>query len=296
MSELNYHHLRYFWAVAQEGNLTRAAEKLHVSQSAVSVQVKKLEESIGHDLFERRGRGLVLTQAGRVALDYADEIFNIGDELLGILEDEASLERMVLRIGVLSTLSRNFQFGFVERLLGRDDVVLKIRSSTLGELVERLEGHVLDVVLTNVLPGREESSTWVAHTLDEQPVSLIGRPETKRGRDLRTLLSEEPLVVPTPESGIRTGFDSLINRLAVTPKITTEVDDMAMLRLVARSHHGLSVIPPIVVQDELAAGTLVELVQLPQLSELFYALTVTRRSQNRVILDLVENSMKKARK
>lgn len=291
MNELNYHHLRYFWAVAREGNLTRAAEKLHVSQSAVSVQVKKLEESIGHELFDRQGRGLVLTQAGRIALDFADEIFDMGEELLGVLDDQANLERIVLRVGVLSTLSRNFQIGFVEPLLGRDDTRLKIRSGTLVELVEGLEGHLLDVVLTNVLPARNKDSSWVAHTLSEQPVSLIGPPGVGHGRDIGEMLSQESVVVPTIESGIRNGFDALTNRLRVRPMIVAEVDDMAMLRLVARNHEGLSVIPPIIVQDELAAGTLVEYAQLPQLSESFYALTVTRRTENATLSELLRLAM-----
>ncbi|HJL33358.1 MAG TPA: LysR family transcriptional regulator, partial [Polyangiaceae bacterium LLY-WYZ-15_(1-7)] len=97
MSDLNFHHLRYFWAVAHEGNLTRAAEQLHVSQSAVSVQIKKLEEDLGHALFERRGRQLHLTEAGRLALDYADTIFDLGGELVGVLDERASAERQRLR-------------------------------------------------------------------------------------------------------------------------------------------------------------------------------------------------------
>ena len=82
MSRLNYHHLRYFRAVAHDGNLTRAAERLNLSQSALSVQIRQLEDSIGHELFERRGRQLELTEAGRIALDYADVIFTTGEEFL----------------------------------------------------------------------------------------------------------------------------------------------------------------------------------------------------------------------
>ena len=105
---LNYNHLRYFWAVAHNGNLTRTAEQLHVSQSALSLQIKKLEEQLGHDLFERRGKQLLLTEAGRLVLDHADVIFASGDELLSTLKGEGAAHE-VLRVGALSTLSRNFQ-------------------------------------------------------------------------------------------------------------------------------------------------------------------------------------------
>ena len=123
MAELNYHHLRYFWAVAHEGNLTRAAERLYVSQSAVSVQIKQLERDLGHDLFERQGRRLVLTEAGSIALDYANSVFDLGDELLLTLGSEEGTAHRVLHVGAAATLSRNLQIQFLQPLLGREDRV-----------------------------------------------------------------------------------------------------------------------------------------------------------------------------
>ena len=104
MNQLNLHHLRYFQMVAHEGNLTRAAERLNVSQSAVSAQIRQLEERLGHSLFERRGRTLLLTEAGRVALDHADAIFAVAEELLNTLRERPSGRRQVLRVGSLATL------------------------------------------------------------------------------------------------------------------------------------------------------------------------------------------------
>ena len=127
MAELSLPHLRYFWAVAREGNLTRAAGRLNVSQSAVSVQIRKLEDALGTVLFERRGRGLELTNAGRVALDYADRIFSLGDELLHALESEGRRAERTVRVGVLATLSRNFQIGFLSPLVNRPGTRLRLR-------------------------------------------------------------------------------------------------------------------------------------------------------------------------
>ncbi len=107
VSGLSYAHLRYFWMVAREGSLTRAAHRLRITQSAVSVQLKKLEDDLGQRLFERRGRGLVLTNAGRIALDYAESIFALGEELVEALEQEGRAARQTLHVGVLATLSRN---------------------------------------------------------------------------------------------------------------------------------------------------------------------------------------------
>jgi LysR family transcriptional activator of nhaA len=295
MTSLNYHHLHYFWAVAHEGNLTRAAEKLHVSQSAVSVQIQKLEKSLGHDLFDRRGRELVLTEAGRIALDHADGIFSLGRELVGTLNEERR-ELVVLRVGSMATLSRNFQTRFLAPLFGRPDVEIVIRSGRFSDLLRALEAHRIDVLLANQVPPRDAATQWVAHAMAEQPLGIIGTPAQARraaaaggdGDDgLRALLTSAPLVLPAAESAMRIGFDALVDRLEIRPRIAAEVDDMAMLRLVAREGVGLAVIPPIVVRDELAAGELVEIAELPGLNETFYAITPTRRFPNPLLRELV---------
>lgn len=287
MGRLNYHHLRYFHAVAHEGNLTRAAEKLHVSQSAVSVQIQKLEERIGHALFDRTGRELVLTEAGRITLDHADAIFSLGDDLLGVL-NEHGRERYVLRVGSQATLSRNFQLGFLAPLFDRDDVEIVVRSGTFAELIQALEAHQIDVLLANWAPPRDSATRWVAHTIADQELSLIGRPGAGRvDSDLKTLLLETPLVLPARESSMRIGFDALLERLDIRPRIAAEVDDMAMLRLLARQGIGHAVIPPIVVRDELASGELAELAVLPGLRETFHAITPTRRFPNPLLQDLL---------
>lgn len=272
----NFHHLHYFWAVAHEENLTRAAERLHVSQSAVSMQIQKLEDELGHALFERRGKRLVLTEAGRIALDHADAIFAHGRELESALggKDRA---RQVLRVGSLATLSRNFQLAFLKPLFGRDDVELVVRSGGFADMLRMLEAHVLDVVLANVAPPRDASTPWVAHAIAKQTVTLVGhRTRRRRPKDLAKLLADEPLVVPSAESSIRAGFDALVARLGGRPRLVAEVDDMAMLRLLARELDALAVVPSIVVRDELRSGVLTEVAPLP-LVETFFAITLTRR-------------------
>lgn len=284
---INLKHLRYFWAVAREGNLTRAAERLFVTQSAVSIQLKSLEEELGTALFERRGRRLELTEAGRIALDHADTIFRVADELVETLRDGATVQR-VLRVGAVATLSRNFQLGFVKPLLGRRDVEVVIHSGTLRDLLQNLEAHQLDVVLATSSPARDAATKWTPHAVAKQAVSLVGRPEhAQPRRNLEELLRDEVVVLPTEESSIRTGFDALAESLGVRPKIAAEVDDMAMLRLVAREHHGVTVVPPVVVKDELEEGVLVELQRLPHLHETFFAITSKRRFPNPLLAELL---------
>ena len=289
---MNYNHLRYFWAVAHEGNLTRAAARLNVSQSALSVQIQKLEEALGHPLFEREGRQLRLTEAGRVALDHADAIFATGQELLRTLQGHQDGTRHVLRVGALSTLSRNFQISFLRPVLGREDVEVVLRSDDLGGLLQGLAAHRLDVVLADILPPRDAATPWISHALATQPVSLVGTPvrvnRHLRG-DLPGLLEAEPVVLPTLETTLRTGFDALVERLGLRPRIVAEVDDMAMLRLLAREDMGLTLVPPIVVRDELRSGLLVDAVQVPDLMESFYAITLSRRFPNPLLRTLIQD-------
>lgn len=278
---LNYHHLRYFWIVAHEGNLTRAAKKISIAQSALSMQISALETYLGQDLFERSGRKLILTEAGQIALDFADSIFSKGNELLGTLSELEDPQSNVLRVGAIATLSRNFQIQFLTPLLRMKGVSVMMRSGTLDGLLQSLEAYQLDVILSTIVPLRDESTRWVAHAIDTQPVSLIGqagKPSVERS--VAELLEDEALVVPATQSSIRTGFDALISRLGIQPNIVAEVDDMAMLRLVARDHTGLSVVPPIVVKDELDMGVLVEVAALPGLEETFFAITLARRFPN----------------
>ncbi|MFW5679212.1 MAG: LysR family transcriptional regulator [Pseudomonadota bacterium] len=288
MAHLNYAHLRYFREVAHEGNLTRAAARLNVAASALSVQIQKLEAQLGQALFERRGKQLVLTEAGRIALDRADAIFRTGNELVATLRERGGAARQVVRVGALATLSRNFQLTFLAPLLGAPDVELVLRSGGLGDLLRRLEALQLDVVLTDTLPQRDAASPWIARAIAEQPVSLVGTPaRLALRRSLEALLAEEPLLLPSAETGIRRDFDALVDRLGVRCRIAAEVDDMAMLRLLARADAGLAVVPPIVVADELASGSLVEAARLPDLREGFFALTLERRFPNPLLRELL---------
>jgi LysR family transcriptional regulator, transcriptional activator of nhaA len=288
MAHLNLHHLRLFRAVASDGTLTGAARGLNLSQSALSTQLRSLEAALGQDLFERRGRGLVLTEAGRIALDHAEAIFRTADDLTATLRETGRVRR-ALRVGALATLSRNFQMQFLHPLIGRADIEVVLRAGSQEELLRGLEALALDVVLTNLAPARDAASHWLVHNLDAQPVSLIGTPARTKAQTqgLRAHLMAHPLILPTRETALRAGFDALTGQLGITPAIAAEVDDMAMIRLLARADAGLAVIPPIVVQDELQSGALVELARLEGLRENFLAVTLQRRFPNPLLAEVL---------
>ncbi len=288
MRALNYNHLRYFWAVAHDGSLTRTAAHLNLSQSALSVQIRKLEHQVGHPLFDRIGKKLTLTEAGKIALDYADTVFQAGDELVSTLAGRPLASRQILRVGALTTLSRNFQLEFLRPLVGRSDVELIVRSGTIRDLLAQLESHAIDVVLSNSAAPRDAHTGLRNHLLNEQSVSLVGRPRaTARAFHFPDDLRHEPILLPSLDSDIRVGFDHLLDVAGIRPIILAEVDDMAMLRLLAREREGVTLVPPIVVRDELQSGVLVEHCSIPQLTEKFYAITQNRRFPNQLLSQLL---------
>lgn len=291
MARLNFHHLHYFWAVAKEGNLTRAATHLHVSQSALSAQIRQLEEQLGQPLFARVGRGLQLTEAGQLAMGYAESIFTAGAELTALLREGRRDERQVLRIGAMATLSRNFQENFLRPLLEREDVELVLHSGSLVDLLARLRVHTLDLVLSNQRVHASSEDPWRCQRLARQPVSLVGKPRPKR-KAFRypEELSEVPLLLPGRDNDIRAGFDLLCERLGIRYRLRAEVDDMALLRLLARDSDSVALLPTVVVQDELRNGRLVEYSVVPDLHESFYAISVQRHFTPPLLKSLLKQS------
>ncbi|MCA1770681.1 MAG: LysR family transcriptional regulator [Halomonas sp.] len=288
--KLNYHHLYYFWQVARSGHLTQTAEALHVSQSSLSHQIRQLEERLGQPLFLREGRKLRLSEAGRLAFDYADTIFRQGEELSALFSEGGHAHREIIRVGAVATLSRNFQEEFLRPLLDREDLELSLQSGGLDDLLRRLSAHRLDVVLANHALHGDDQHPWRSQRLARQPVSIIGVsglaplpafPEGLRGRGL---------IVPGPDSSVRQAFEQLCDHHHLTPTIIAEVDDMAMMRLLARDTRHLAVMPPVVVRDELRAGTLMDFGVLPGVFEEFYAITIRRSFESPLLKELLAHS------
>ena len=280
MARLNYHHLYYFWRVASEGKLTKVAEDLHVAQSALSSQIRQLEEATGTRLFDRRGRRLTLTAVGQRVLTYANDIFSKGTELEALLASGLDPEQQLLRIGMLTTLSRNF----IDRLVGpwlADPLVrFSVHSDNLENLLDGLARHQLDVALTNADVRGGDEQIWQSQLLARQPVSIVGPPELRPRREFPAGFGARRWVLPTREHEIRRGFEALCTQHQFTPDIEAEANDMAMLRLLARDSRAFAVLPAVVVRDEIRQGVLVEYQQLPTLFESFYAITVKRSFDN----------------
>jgi LysR family transcriptional activator of nhaA len=278
LDQLNFHHLFYFWKVARTGHLTRAAADLHTSQSALSAQIRQLEDRLGERLFDRSGRRLTLTETGQLVRSYAETIFGLGEEMLGRLHGRGEgMER--LRVGSVATLSRNYQENWIRPLLAEASVMLTLESGTLEALLERLVQHQLDVVLANEAVPAGADRPLHCRFLGSQAISLVGPAAAWSGRTLRVPddLDGLDLALPGPRHALRGQFDALCMAAHAKPRVRAEVDDMAMLRLIARDSGWLTVLPEVVVQDELRSGILVRVGESSQLKENFYAITTAHR-------------------
>jgi LysR family transcriptional activator of nhaA len=190
----------------------------------------------------------------------------------------------------VATMSRNFQIEILKPFLNQPDLEIVIRSGSLRELLVQLEAHTIDVVLSNLPVRREADTGWHCHLLDEQPVSLVGKPVKGQKKfnfpeDLRNI----PVILPSLESSVRAAFDLVMEQAGIRPIIAAEVDDMAMLRLLARESNALTLVPSVVVKDELRTGLLVERHRLKQIKKSFYAITPGRSFPNELVKKLVEH-------
>jgi len=272
--------------------LTNAAKKLHTSQSAISIQIRKLEERLGLELFDRQGRNLVLTTQGKLALDYAEQIFTKGKELLDILLESPTEYQKNLRIGAISNLSRNFQEAFIKPLFSKSELRLVLQNGRLEDMLERLSSHQLDILLSNTPVSTYKSYPLSCKLIAKQVISIIGKPlDSGQGKfTLPGSLGDYPLLLPSSNSDFRAQFDMLCDGWALQPKIMAEVDDMAMLRLLARdTPNTIALMPKVVVRDELRSGTLVEYCQIPELYEEFYAIYHRGQYMNPVYQEIIQS-------
>ncbi len=285
---LNYHHLRIFWMIARHRSITRAAETLRVSQSTLSEQLAELESALGQPLFDRRGRQLHLTDAGRLALEHAETIFSTGRELLSRFRQRGPRTARVLRLGAVGPLSKNLQFDFIQPLLAEAGTRVVVVVGPLDQLARQLQEHTLDLVLSNIPLRADQDAGVFNHLLGEIPVYLVGRtaPKSRRGPFPR-FLAGQPLFLPSHQSHVRADFDALLAAAGVEPDLRAEVDDMALLRLLALSGQGLALVSKIVVERELRSREIGYMFRVPRLAERFYALTVRKRFDDTWIAGIV---------
>jgi LysR family transcriptional activator of nhaA len=270
--------------------MTRAAEKLKISQSTLSEQLAELEAWLGQSLFDRRGRELHLTDAGRLALEHAETIFTTGHELMTRFRQSDQNRQRVLRIGAVGPLSKNLQFDFIQPILTDTRTKVVVVAGALDELTRQLHEHKLDLVLSNIPLRADQENNVFNHLLGEVPVFLVGGKKLKVARPrFPQFLKDVPLFLPSRQSDVRADFDLMLANAGIEPFVHAEVDDMALLRLLALSGEGLALVSKIVVERELQSRKIKFMLRVPGLAEKYYALTMRKRFTNAWLAEIVED-------
>lgn len=290
MQHLNHHHLYIFWTLAKQGTFTSAAETLLIAQSAVTSQIKSLENILGLELIDRSNRRKpVLTEAGKKVLEYADFIFEASSELIKWAKQGEQTKQQILRVGALSALSRNFQFEFLRPVVGDLHVKFEITTGDQDKLVKLLREHSLDLILSSHNIQPEGKSPFHSHVLTKSPlVFVVAANHFKRGLSLREILSQKSLYIPGHNFEARPELDALFERMRIEPKILGEIDDVALLRIFALRSGDVVVLPLMGVKDDLTNKSLRILKNTGKIEQKFYAITRHRKFPNPLVEKLIE--------
>jgi LysR family transcriptional activator of nhaA len=291
MEWLNYHHLYYFWTVAREGTVAEASEELHLAPSTISKQIGQLEERLGHDLFDRTGRRLVLNDFGRVVHRYADEVFSIGHELLEYAEGHEAGQPHRLHVGVSESIPKLMVRELVTPIL-HDELQLGFHEGPLDTLLDDLAIHQLDVVLTDRPLPVEQSNRAVAHLLGQSAIGFYASGDQARSLadGFPDSLDDADLLLPTSDAAIRQNLDAWFTRHDLHPRIVAQCQDAAQMKVFGDI--GIGAFPaPVVLESAMADQYDIEKVgEADGVDETFYAIAASRRIEEPTVEGLVEHA------
>jgi len=280
---MNYKHLHYFWAAAKAGGVVRAGAQLNTTPQTLSGQIKLLEERLGRQLFKKRGRNLELTEDGRVALAYADEIFTLGGELESAMHERRSTGPKVLefRVGVADSVAKSVAARLLEPAL---TMAVKVRMVCVewkfADLLAELALQRLDLVIADEpLSARKAAVKAFNHPLGHSTMSFFAAPKLlpRLKGNFPRCLNGAPMLIPSQASAVRPQFEAWITRLNLQPQVVGEFDDGALMKAFGREGHGVF-LSPTVVEDETVEQYGVNLLgRSDEMVENFYAISVERR-------------------
>jgi LysR family transcriptional regulator, transcriptional activator of nhaA len=287
MNWLNYHHLLYFYSVAKEGSVTAAALKLHLSQPTLSGQVRQLEEALGEKLFERRGRNLVLSEAGQVVYRYADEIFSLGKELTEAVKGRHNQRSPRFVVGAADVLPKLVVYRLLEPAMKLDGGIrLTVREESMERLLAALSAHELDLVLSDSpLPPTAGVKAW-SHLLTESTVSFFAVPAlaAKLRPGFPATLERQPMLMPGETAALRRPLERWLEQANLRPEISAEIEDSALLKSFGGAGAGVFAAPT-VMEAEVCRQYQVEVVgRAEELKERYYAISVERRIRHPAVV------------
>ena len=293
MTWLNYHHLLYFYTVAREGSVARASKALNLTQSTVSTQMRMLEQSLGERLMERRGRGLVLTDAGRVAYRYAEEIFALGREFQDALGGQPSGRPARLTAGITDAVPKLIAFRLLEPVFGMSDPpVLVCRDDAPDRLLVALATHEVDLIIADAPPGPATPVRVFSHLLGDCGVTVFGTPalSERYAPDFPRSLDGAPFLFPGEQAALRRNLDQWFDAQGVRPVVRGQFADSALLKTFGQKGIGLFAAPA-AIENEVRQMYGVAIVgRISEVRESFYAITAERKLTHPAVAVLTQSA------
>jgi LysR family transcriptional activator of nhaA len=285
MNWLNYHHLYYFWLLSQEGTFTKVADRLKIAQSAVSGQILQLEESLEISLLDRSNkRKPIFTEEGKKILEFANTIFEAGEELQHWARAGSNKKESTLKIGALSGLSRNFQFEFLKPILINPELKIEVTTGDQEKLVLMLKDHSLDLILSSHNVVSDGRITFFSHVLHSSPLIFVTSKYNKiKTNKLKEALATSRMYLPGKNFEARPELDSFLEKLKCPYQIAGEIEDIALLRILALKSNEIVAIPKMGVINDIASKDLKILDSNVKIAQKFYAITREKRIPNSVI-------------
>jgi LysR family transcriptional activator of nhaA len=293
MERLNYHHLLYFWMVAREGSVARAAVQLRLAQPTLSGQIRTLEESLGEKLFQRAGRGLRLTEMGRVVSEYADEIFALGQELQESVKGQPSGRPLRLAVGVAHALPKLVAYRLIEPALAlKQPVRLNVHVQSTEKLLASLALHDLDVVLTDRVAPPGVSVRAFNHLLGDCGVTLFAAPRhtIKYRRGFPQSLHGAPFLLPSDTSTLRRALEQWFEKQRIRPRVVGEFDDSTLIEVFGQAGRGIFATPSIVEASVCTQYGVRIIGRLDRVRERFYAVSAERRLKHPAVIAITDSA------
>lgn len=286
---INYHHLLYFKTIAEEGSVSRAAEKLRLGQPTLSAQLKQFEDNLGVQLFMRQHKKLILTEQGKVALDYARNIFKMGNEMYEVLQDKVVPSRTSLHIGALDSISKQLLLQITKAAYKISPCNVTVIEGRADEMLRELSAHRIDLFITNFLPTSGEIKGYYHRSVIKKPVSIYGATKFKPLRkNFPQSLENQKFILPTYDSRLRYDLEHWFKTKGLVVDIVAETQDIALKKMMAIEGLGLVPAASHTVMRQIISGDLVEIGSLDNVNEELFLVTAERRIANPVALEIMK--------
>jgi LysR family transcriptional activator of nhaA len=287
MPFLNYHHLMYFWTVAREGGVARAAEKLHLSSPTISAQIHELEDTLGDKLFERRGRSLVLTEVGQLVFKYADDIFTLGRELLDAVKLGPDSRPQKLTVGISDAVPKTVSVALLEPALNMDPTCAVIaHEDKIDRLLVELATYRIDLILSDIPIGAGAQMRAYNHLLGESGVTFFGGKSlaTRYAKNFPQCLDGAPVFLPTRNTSLRRSLDQFFDTHNIHPRILGEFEDSALLKTFGQTGRALFPASAIVEEEVCRQNNVKAIGHLEGVRERFYAISPERKLKHPAVV------------